>query len=152
MNRTFSRTRMILPLEAPAPWLQEVEERRLIAVVVNLRAVCQSLHDTLIRKADPNRRCDVEEKVGVHVPRGLEHPERIHPRLAWRSGVVEARDVARLALAVVSGDEDAAARGQVVLHADDEGLPIDGVEDAVRIERHEPGVHVGRERKTINWQ
>src|SRR5258708_34392046 len=89
MNRTFSRARMILPLEAAAPWLQEVEERRLIAVVVNLRAVCQSLHDTLIRKADPNRRRDVEEKVGVDVPRGLEHPERIHPRLAWRSGVVE---------------------------------------------------------------
>src|SRR5580704_9889155 len=147
MNRTFNRTRMIRSLGA-APWLQEVEEGRLEAFVVNVEAICQSLRQVLIRETDPSRWRYIEEDVPVGVPGGVEYAPGIDPRIPQgRIGTIETLNVVRLAQAVVSSDEDAAARRQVVLQADDHRLPIDGVKDAVQVERHEPWIDVGGVRQ-----
>src|ERR1022692_3423966 len=114
-------------------WLEEIKKGRLETSVVRVRAVCQFLRDPLKRDRDPDRRRDVEKYVSVHIARGMEHGQGIDPGLPRRIGVVETRDVARIRLAVVSADEESPRRGQVVLEADQEGLPVDGVKNAVRI-------------------
>jgi hypothetical protein len=68
ITRMFVYSRIFVVSERPAPWLQEIEEGRFVAIVVNRRAVCQSLLDMLVRETHTNRGRDVEEDISIRVP------------------------------------------------------------------------------------
>ena len=120
--------------------LEQIEPGELQARVLGRSAITVGLVEEGVLGAQPYCGCNVAEQVGVC-------PIRLVEDLRGTSSVDIACRVARLHARVVGRDEHSAGRRQVVLNANDVGLPINRVNLAIGVDSDHPAVDISSVRR-----